>query len=182
MSAHTNNNQHSASIEHHKAGPWQILVESDLLNVLILALAMVYLGNKFFPQILDQRKKQISKELEEAKSARIKANEELEAIKQKTERVALEIEEIKQEAKKTGMTIKKQIEQDTEKELESLRLKVKREINSSQEEAIQDIKKSASSAAIKLAEEALSKIVKNQEVQKKLITEFLSELEKPSKN
>ena len=161
---------------------WHILIESDLLNVIILAIAIIYLGNKFLPQIIDQRKKQISKELEEAKLARIKANEELESIKKKTEKVMDEIEEIKDEAKKTAITIKKQIELETEKELEGLRQKIKREISSSHDEALHDIKRSASDAAIKLAEEALTKIVKSHDVQKKMVNDFLTELEKPSNN
>lgn len=187
MSAHTKQNMtagtiHELSLPHHAPNTWDILVKSDLLNVLILALAFVYLGNKFLPQILDQRKKQISKELEDAKAARIKADEELKIIKEKTKNITLEIEEIKEEAKKTALTIKKQIEEDTEKELSNLRQKVKKEITSNQEEAIQDIKKSASSAAIKLAEEALSQVTKNQEIQKKLLSDFMAGLDNPSKN
>ena len=180
MSAHTK--ESIQQVHEHTNGPWQILVESNLLNVLILAIAMVYLGNKYLPQIIDNRKKQISKELEEAKQARIKANEELNSIKEKTRQAASEIEEIKEEARKTALTIKKQIEIETGKDLEALKLKIKKEINTNREEAIQDIKKSVSEAAIKLAEETLSKIAKNEEVQKKLTSDFLSEIKLPSKN
>ena len=184
MSAHTNqSNQHSAvSIQHHEVGPWQIFIESNLLNVLILALAFVYLGNKFLPKIINQRKTQISKELEDAKQARLKAEEELSTIKKKTENITSEMEQIKNEAKKTAEIIKKQIQEETEKELEQVNQKIKREINSSREETIQTIKKSASDSAIKLAEEALSKVVSNYEVQKKLMEDFVRELDKPSKN
>ena len=184
MSAHTNQNTeaHTQAHIHHEIGPWQVLVESNLLNVLILALAFVYLGNKFIPKIIDQRKTQISKELENAKQARLKAEEELSTIKKKTENIVSEIEGIKTEAKKTAETIKKQIHEETGKELEQVNQKIKREINSNQEETIQTIKKSASESAIKLAEEALSKVVSNYEVQKKLMEDFVSELNKPSKN
>ncbi|OGI06469.1 MAG: hypothetical protein A3I68_04085 [Candidatus Melainabacteria bacterium RIFCSPLOWO2_02_FULL_35_15] len=180
MSAHTSKTQ--AHITHHEAGPWQILVESNFLNVLILALAFVYLGNKFLPRIMDQRKNQISKELEDAKQARIKAEEELKTIKKKTENIASEIEQVKNDAKKTAEIIKKQIQKETEKELEQANQKIKREITSNQEETIQTIKKSASESAIKLAEEALGKIVSNYEVQKKLMEDFVRDLDKPSKN
>lgn len=161
---------------------WDILVKSDLLNIVILALAIVYLGNKFLPQVIEQRKKQINKELEEAKLARIKATDELKLVEEKYKRAEHEVQEIKEEAKKTANIIKNQIEQETEKELEQLKLKIKREISSSQEEAIQNIKKSASEAAIKLAEEALNKVSKNTEVQKKLVEDFLTELKTPNKN
>ncbi len=181
MSAHTNQKSEIRN-QSSETGPWQILVESDLLNVLILALAFVYLGNKFLPQIIDQRKKQISKELEDAKQARAKAEEELSTIKKKTENLIFEIEEIKTEAGKTAEVIKKQMQEETEKELEQVNQKIKREINSNQEETIQVIKKSASDSAIKLAEEALSKVVSNYEVQKKLMEDFVNELNKPSKN
>ena len=184
MSVHTNENTqaHTQTKSHHETGPWQILVESNLLNVLILALAFVYLGNKFLPKIIDQRKNQISKELEDAKQARIKAEEELSKIKKKTENITFEIEETKTEAKKTAEIIKKQMHDETEKELEQVNQKIKREISSNQEETIQVIKKSASESAIKLAEEALSKVVSNYEVQKKLMEDLVSELNKPSKN
>ena len=182
MSAHTNTQTHIQTQVHHETGPWQILVESNLLNVLILALAFVYLGNKFIPKAVDQRKNQISKELEDAKQARLKAEEELSKIKKKTENITFEIEEIKTEAKKTAEIIKRQIQEETEKELEQANQKIKREISSNQEETIQVIKKSTSESAIKMAEEALSKVVSNYEVQKKLMEDFVSELNKPSKN
>ena len=181
MSVHTNQRSEIRD-QRSETGPWQVLVESNILNVLILALAFVYLGNKFIPKIVDQRKNQISKELEDAKQSRIKAEEELKTIKKKTENIVSEIEEIKTEAKKTAEIIKKQIQEETEKELEQVNQKIKREINSNQEETIQVIKKSASESAIKLAEEALSKVVSNYEVQKKLMEDFVSELNKPSKN
>jgi len=180
LSAHTN--QNTKAHTHHETGPWQVLVESNLVNVLILALAFVYLGNKFLPQIINQRKNQISKELEDAKQARLKAEEELSTIKRKTENIVSEIEEIKNEAKKTAKIIKNQIQEETEKELEQVNQKIKREINSNYEETVQTIKKSASDSAIKSAEEALSKVVSNYEVQKKLMEDFVSELNKPSKN
>ncbi len=184
MSVHTNQNTkaHTQVHVHHETGPWQVLVESNLLNVLILALAFVYLGNKFLPKIIDQRKKQITKELENAKQSRIKAEEELSAIKRKTENIDSEMEQIKNDAKKTAETIKKQMQEETKKELEQVNQKIKREINSNQEETIQTIKKSVSESAIKLAEEALSKVVSNYEVQKKLMEDFVKELDKPSKN
>lgn len=181
LSVHTNTTQAHAHTAH-QPNAWDMFVGSNLLNVLILAIALVYLGNKFLPKMIDERKRQISKELEDAKQARIKAEKELENIKHKTENVLQEIEQMKDEAKKTALTIKKQIEDDTEKELSDLRLKIKKEISSSHEEAIQDIKKSASMTAIKLAEQALSKITSNQEIQKKLADDFISELDKPSKN
>lgn len=161
---------------------WDILVKSDLLNVIILAIAIIYLGNKYLPKIIDGRKNQISKELEDAKQARIKAAEELKTIQEKTKNIAQEIEEIKNDAKKTALTIKTQMEKETEKEIEALKLKIQREIAASQEEAIQNIKKSATDAAVKMAEEALSKLSQNKEVQDKLTEDFLFEISKPNKN
>ena len=138
MLDHTNQKvQHSTPSTQHLVGPWQVLVESDLLNVLILALAIVYLGNKFLPKIIDERKKQISKELEEAKNARIKATKELEEIQEKTKNILSEVDSIKKEAEKSALTLKKQAELETEKELEGLKLKIKREIISSQDEVLQ---------------------------------------------
>ncbi len=181
LASESSSHQHS-NTSAHETGPWQVLVESNLLNVLILALALVYLGNKFIPKMIDQRKTQISKELEDAKQAKIKAEEELSTIQRKTEDIASEIEEIKSEARKTAEIIKKQIHEDTEKELEQINQKIKREISSNYDETVQTIKKSASESAIRLAEEALSKVASNHEVQKKLMEEFVSELNKPSKN
>ena len=181
MSAHAKTTSHT-QVHHHNIGPWQIIVESNLLNTLILALAIVYLGNKFLPKIIDQRKKQISKELDEAKNTRMKANEELAAIKEKTQNILTEVEEIKKDAKKTSEIIKNQIEQETKRELEQLKAKIEREINSSWEEAVQSIKQTTANTSIKLAEEAISKLSKNEEVQKKLVSDFLAHIDSPSKN
>lgn len=167
---------------HHEIGPWQVIVESDLLNVVILAIALVYLGNKFLPKIVDERKRQITKELDDAKNARVKAEKELTEIKEKLRRTTAEIEQIKIDAEKTAIAIRTQIEENTEKDLEQLKLKVKREISSNYEETIQNIKKSASDVAIKLAETALTQLSKDREVQKKLVEDFITELKTPSKN
>lgn len=180
---HDNHTQsHTETHGHHEVGPWQVIVGSNLLNVLILALAFAYLGNKFLPKMVDERKKQITKELEDAKNARLKAEKELEDIKEKLKRTKSEVEQMKNDAEKTAISIQKQVEADTEKELEQLKLKVEREITSSYEETIQNIKKSASDVAIKLAETALTQVSKDREVQKKLVEDFLSELKTPSKN
>ena len=181
LSEHTSTHSHTGST-HHTPTVWDIVVKSDLLNVLILAAVLIYLGNKYLPKILEQRKNQISKELELAKQARIKAENELNEIKQKTENLESEMNQIKQDAKKTAETIKKQMEDETETELEQLRQKVKREINTSYEETVYDIKRATSSMAIKLAEEALSKLSKDQKIQKQLVEDFLSDLEKPNNN
>ena len=167
---------------HHSFGIWEILVNSNLLNVLVLAMAIIYLGNKFLPKIVDEKGKQIKKELDEARQARLKAEEELELIKRKTENLSKEIEQINIEARQSAQIIKKQIEAEAEKDLEQLKQKVKREITSTNEEAVNDIKKSTSEAALKLAEESLSKVVKNYEIQKKLMQEFLSQVNSTSKN
>ena len=180
MAEHTTHSEVSQG--HHEVGPWQILVESDLLNVLILALAIVYLGNKFLPKMADERKKQISKELENAKAAGKKAETELMEIKEKCKNISREIESIKEEAQKTALGMKKRIEEETETEIERIRIKAKREINSVQDEAIQNIQKSASDAAIKMAEEALVKISQNPEVQDQLVEDFLDEIDNPSNN
>ncbi|MBI2995859.1 MAG: hypothetical protein HYY52_04050 [Candidatus Melainabacteria bacterium] len=161
---------------------WDILVKSDLLNVIILAAAFIYLGNKFLPKIISERKKQITKELEGARKARVEASEELKKIEEKSKQATLEIEKIKDEARNTAATIKKQIEEEAEKELSELKLKIKREIGASYDDAIQNIKSSTSKVALKLAEEALTKISKDHEVQKKLMEDFLAELKTPNKN
>ena len=166
----------------HTIGWWQILVQSDLLNVIILAIAMIYLGNKFIPKMLSQRKSQISKELEDAKNASLKAEEELEQVRYKTRNILNEIEQIKGEARNSAITIKKQMEEDIEKEIERLKEKVKKEISTGQDEAVENIKKSASVTAIKLAEEALTQISKNKEVQEKLLNDFFLGIKTPSSN
>ena len=182
MLGHTKNTSAHTESTPHTYTAWDIIVKSDLANVIILAIVFIYLGNKFLPKIIDQRKNQISKELEEAKQTRIKAQEELKEIEQRSKEASIEIERIKEDAKETAGTIKKQIEEETEKELEQLKLKIKREITSNYEDAIQSIKRASADTAIKLAEEALTKVSKNQEVQKKLISDFITELDKPSKN
>ena len=162
--------------------PWKILVESNLLNIIILAMAIIYLGNKFLPKIVNERKKQISKELEDAKTAKEKAEEELGKIKKKYESLEHATKEITGEAQKTALSIKKQIEEETQKELENIRLKIKKEISASEEEAILNIQRQTTASAIKLAEETLQKIAGQEAVQKKLVEDFLLDLKKPSKN
>ncbi|OGI20380.1 MAG: hypothetical protein A3B68_02525 [Candidatus Melainabacteria bacterium RIFCSPHIGHO2_02_FULL_34_12] len=182
MSEHIENTTAHTEAHHHAPTAWDIFVNSNLLNIIILALAFIYLGNKFMPKIIDQRKKQISKELDEAKNTRIKATKELEEIKKKVENAEKEIQAIKEEAKNTAGTIKKQTEDETEAELEQLHIKVKKEINAKQDEAIQEIKRSAAQTAIKLAEDSLNQIVKNKEIGNKLMENFIAELGAPSKN
>lgn len=184
--AHINNTEVREGVqqaEHdHNIGPWQVLVESNFLNFLVLAIIIVYLGNKYLPQVIENRKKQISKELEHAKEAKMKAAQELEKIKEKSKLLTGEIEDIKKEATKTASAIKKSIEEETEKEIETLKAKLKKEIVTLQDEAIQNIQKEASNAAIKMAEETLKNLAKNENIQNKLIEDFIGELNKTSRN
>lgn len=166
----------------HKTGIWQILVESDLLNVIILFLAIIYLGNKFLPKIIDQRKNQITKELNDAQITKQKAEKELEEIREKTKNILNEIKEIKEEARNSADIIKKQIETDTGKELENLKLKVNNEIRTIHDETVEEIRKVASTIVLKLAEETVSRFSKNKEVQDKLTKDFLKGLKEASKN
>ena len=167
---------HSSQGEH-KHSLWDIIVHSDLLNTLILAFAIIYLGNKFLPKMVDERRKQISKELKDAEVARINAENELREARKKTENINAEIEQIKKDGFKNAELIKNEIEKDTKKELEELNQRIKREINASHEEAVQQVKKSTSEAAIKLAEEALVKISSKPDIQKKLQQDFVKDLE-----
>ena len=171
---------HSASHSQHSM--WDILVKSDLLNIIILVLIIVYLANRFLPKIVESRKLQISKELENARKIKEKAEEELKIVKEKSKNLFLEIDQIKKEALSTASTIKKSIEEETRKEIDLLGLKLKREITALEEEAILNIQKSTSDLAIKLAEEALTKISKDEKIQNKLVGDFLSGLRRPSKN
>lgn len=166
----------------HSIGLWQILVESDLLNIILLIGAIIYLGNKFLPKIIEQRKNQIISELEDAKKARQKAEKELGEVKEKTRNILDEINKIKEEAGNTAAALKKQIEIDTEKELENLKIKVKNEIITTHDQTVEDIRREISNTVLKLAEEAISKLSKNKEVQDKLTGDFLKELKEPSKN
>lgn len=168
--------EHPHSV-HGEQNLWNVLVHSDLLNVIILALAMVYLGNKFLPKMVDERRKQISKELKEAEIARINAENDLRETRKKTENINAEIDQLKKESLKNAQLIKSEIEKDTKKELEELNQRIKREINASHEEAVQQVKKSTSEAAIKLAEEALVRISSKPDIQKKLQNDFIKDLE-----
>jgi len=178
-STHASTEAHDS---HHEVGVWQILFESNLLNMVILAAVVIYLANKYIPKILTTRKDQISRELTKAKEAQEEAEKELEIAREKTQKLSLEIEEIKTEAKKTASAIKAGIEEDTEKEIELLKNRIRKEISNAEDEAVHSIQKSATNAAIKLAEETLIKVSQNEEVQKKLINDFVSGLKEPGKN
>lgn len=169
-------------VEHHELTAWDILVKSDLLNIIILAIAIIYLGNKYLPKMVDERRKQITDELNKARNIRQKAEEELKAIQEKCKSIDFEIEQIKNEAKKTAQNLNIKIEEDTNIELEKIKIKATKEIDSARDKAIQNIKQEASEAAVKLAEDALIKIAESPNVQKKLIDDFLEELDKPSNN
>lgn len=131
------------------------LFSNNLINWILLVLALGYLWSKVTPAMFAARKEKIESALKEAEQARQEAQE---FYKQQNERIANREEEAKhilEEAKKAAETMKAEIERQTENEEKALSQRISQQISGEQQLAITEMRSRAATVAVRLAEASL---------------------------
>jgi F0F1-type ATP synthase membrane subunit b/b' len=104
------------------------LFENNLINWLLLIVLLFWLGNKYLPGAFRSRQNSIETMLREASQARAEGIAFLEAQQKKIANAEKEAEKILVDARHMAEQMRTQLEEQTRRELDDLRLKVEQQI------------------------------------------------------
>ena len=133
----------------------EIVLESNLINFVIAAVAVAYLLMKVIPESTKNRKTEIQKELIAAQEAKEAAEAKLKELEQEIENAKKESVTIIENAKTNAEALKKQTMDDAKAEIERLNANAQREISMHKETAINTIKEQIAHLTMKSVQESL---------------------------
>lgn len=155
---------------------FKTILESNIINFLIAAVAIVYIMAKLIPESTNKRKKEIQKELLTAEYTKKAAEEKLIELKKEIENAKLESVKIVENAKKNAEAIKTQSYQDAKQELERLNANAHKEIEMQKTIAINSLKEQITQLTMTSLEKSL--IEKKAELDTLITTKLKRDLEK----
>lgn len=152
------------------------LFENNLINWLLLVVLMGWLANKYLPGAFRSRQETIEGMLREARQARAEGLAFLEAQQKKIANAEKEAEKILVDARHMAEQMRAQLEEQTRRELDDLRLKIEQQIAGERQVAVTQLRAAAASAAVALTQATLAAHVTDQ-TRQRLITQFVEQLE-----
>ena len=150
--------------------------QSNLVNWLVLAGLIVWGWNKIIPAVVEKRAKRINEAIDAAEKARAEAEEFLATQKARVENAEAEAEKIIDEAKVVAEQMKKEMQSQTEKDIESLKQKFDAAIANERQVVITETRKAAVRAAMQLSESYLRSNISDGE-KKVLMNQFIEQLD-----
>ncbi|MGK7937004.1 MAG: F0F1 ATP synthase subunit B [Xenococcaceae cyanobacterium] len=151
------------------------LLESNIINLLILLGVLFYYGSKVVGNILAERKAKIAEKIQEAEEKQKKAAATLAEEQQKLAQAKETAEKIRSEAEVNAQKAKEAILAQGEKEIERIKATAQADLNSEQERAIAELKRRVATLALERVESQLGNIL-NEEAQQKLIDRSIAQL------
>lgn len=133
----------------------ELIIESNLINFVIAAAAVVYLLVKVIPDGASKRKTEIQKELLQAQEAKKDAEAKLKELEIEIENAKKESVNIVAQAKDNADLAQKQIMTDAKAEIERLNSNAQREIEMHKDMAINTIKEQISHLTMQSVEKSL---------------------------
>ncbi len=152
---------------------WDLILESNIINVLIFILILLYLAWKFLPKILREKNQEISEVFHKAEDRSLKAEEEL----KNTTKLLKEYKDNSNErqAQKDQMieSIKTNLRNENTRKLEAMRERCQREIQKYKEINEYEIKKELIDLSIEETKKYLSKNLAVDEFNDKALQEIV---------
>jgi F-type H+-transporting ATPase subunit b len=128
------------------------LFENNLINWLLLVVAIVFLWQKSMPAVFAARRKSIEGAIDEARRAREEGQAFLAEQTKRIENAEKEAEHILVEAKQVAQQLKNQITEQTKKDSTDLEKKIEQQISGHRQTVITELRSQAAIAALRLAE------------------------------
>jgi F-type H+-transporting ATPase subunit b len=117
-----------------------LILESNLINFTIVAVAIAYFLVKLIPDSTKKRQAEIQKQLTDAQKAKEDAEAKLQELEVEIEVAKLESKKIIESANENAVSIKSQIVKDAQIEISRLKANAQREIQMNKDIAINNIK------------------------------------------
>jgi F-type H+-transporting ATPase subunit b len=148
-------------------------------TLLLFGISMYILWKLAFPRIseaLDKRQHAIEESIDHAERVRHQADELLEEYRERLKEARTQAEEILDRARKTGEATERNAQEEATKRREQLMEQTRREIETETRRAIQEIRREVADLTV-LATEKVTRKVLDEEDQRRLVEDALSELD-----
>jgi F0F1-type ATP synthase membrane subunit b/b' len=152
------------------------LFENNLINWIVLIVAIVWFAAKSLPAVFEQRKAGIDAALSEARLVRTEGETFLVTQQQRIANAEKESDNILVEAKQMADKMRTDMELSTKKEIADLETRIEQEIGNQRQLAIMQLRTAAARAAISLSEEGIPKALTD-DMKGKLVNNFIDQLE-----
>ncbi len=151
------------------------ILETNLINLVIIIGVLFYFGRGFLGGKLKDRRETIEKAITEAESRQKQASSALAEQQQKLQMAKKKAEQIKAEAQTNAETARQAVLAQSVKDIERLKASAAQDLSSQQEKVMQELRKRVSALAIEKARESLPNAL-NDGVQSKLVDQSIAQL------
>ncbi|NEP17696.1 MAG: F0F1 ATP synthase subunit B [Leptolyngbya sp. SIO4C1] len=144
------------------------ILETNLINLVIIIGVLIYFGSKFLGQTLAERRATIEASIREAEDRQQKAAAALSEQQKNLERAQQEAERIKAEARENAERAKAAILAQSEKDVERLKASAQQDLESQQERVLRELRQRVAAMAMDRVEARLPEAL-NDDIQKRLV-------------
>jgi F-type H+-transporting ATPase subunit b len=150
--------------------------KDNLVNWIILALAVAFMWSKIMPGVFGSRRQKIKATLDEATRSKDEGKAFLEEQRARIANAEAESQRILVEARETAEAIRKQGAEDAKKDAADLERKLAQQIDTHRQMVITELRAQAAIAAVRLAEASLPGAITDS-VKKGLQERFVTQLD-----
>lgn len=130
-------------------------LETNLINLTIVIVLLVYLGRKFLGGILSERRSAIETAIRDAEQRRKEAASALAEQQQKLAQAQAEVERIRASAEESAKAAREEILAQAEQDMQRLREAALQDANTEQDRAIADLRQRVATLALQQVEAQL---------------------------
>lgn len=152
------------------------ILETNLVNLVIIIGLLIYFGRKFLGNILGQRRSNIESEIAEAENQAKQAAATLADAQQKLAQAQAEVEKIRKQAEERAQKTKEDIIAKAKQEVERIKEGAVQDVNAERERAINQLKQQVAALALEKVESQLKSHLSEDSAQRKLIDASIGQL------
>ena len=151
------------------------ILETNLINLVIIIGVLFYFGRGFLGSKLKERRDEIEEAIREAEARQKKASSELAEQQQKLKQAQKEAEKIKADAKTNAESARQAVLDQSAKDIERLKASAAQDVSSQQDKAMQELRRRVSEMALEKVRSRLPQILDDGK-QSQLIDQSIAQL------
>ncbi|MGF1457528.1 MAG: F0F1 ATP synthase subunit B [Leptolyngbyaceae cyanobacterium] len=152
------------------------LLETNLINLIIIWGVLFYFGRKFLGGILSERRKNIEESIKDAERRQREAKQDLEEQKEKLAQAKTKAQDIVESAKQNAAGVKEELLAEADADVERLKAAADQDVSFQQERVMRELRQRISRLALERVENELPDRL-NQDVQTALVNKSIALLE-----
>ncbi len=152
------------------------ILETNLINLIIIIGVLIYFGRGFLGGKLKERREEIEKAITDAESRQKKAASSLAEQQQKLQMAKKEAERIRTEAKGNAETAREAVLAQSAKDIERLKASAQQDISSQQDRVMQELRQRVSQMALDKVRSRLPQVLERDGVQSQLVDQSIAQL------